>query len=180
MRPHQALQALERIHTLRAAQALVVSADWGRMAASPLLADVVPEAAAQNGFAEDDQSTDTLLLDLLIAEPVDRHLRLEDYLREATARVLGLDPARLDTKMTFTSLGMDSIMVVELKNQIEKKLSVNVPIVELFMGSVSKLTETLLVRIVDEGQIEQLLAQVEDMSPEEIDAVLSQEGDRRP
>ena len=163
-----------------AAQAVVVSADWGRMPPSPLLAEVVPEGGVPVRSAEEDQAAATLLLELLIAQPDERRKRLEELLRTATARVLGLDPARLDVKEPLTSFGLDSIMVVELKNNIERTMNLNVSMVDLFTGTVAKLADQLADKLADDGQLEQLLTQVENMSPEEIEALLGQEGAPNP
>lgn len=174
MLPDQALAAMEQIHALAPTQAIVVSADWSRMPPSPLLAGVAPEGAGVVRSAEDEQAAAALLLDLLLAEPDERKQRLQEYLGGAVAVVLGLDPSRLDYTEPLTSLGMDSIMVVELKNQIEKTMNLNISMVDLFMGSVVKLAEQLSDKLADSRQLEELLTQVESMSPEEIKALLGE------
>lgn len=179
MLPKQAMQAMERIHALAPAQIVVVSADWTRMPPSPLLSDVAPGAGSASRSSENEQAAATLLLDLLIASPGERRKRLEEYLSSLAARILQLDPARLDPKEPLTSFGMDSIMVVELKHQIEKKLNLSMPIVELFTGSVEKLAEQLDGKLANDTQLEELLMQVESMSPEEIEALLGTTQDRQ-
>jgi acyl carrier protein len=153
----------------------VVSADWSRMPPSPLLAEVVPEGAVTARSAEDEQAAAALLLELLLAEPDERRRLLRAYLGGAVSVVLGLDPSRLDHTEPLTSLGMDSIMVVELKNQIEKTMNLNISMVDLFMGSVVKLGEQLADKLEDSNQLEELLTQVENMSAEEIKAMLGDE-----
>jgi acyl carrier protein len=174
MLPGQALEAMEHIHATAPAQAIVVSADWRRLPPSPLLSEVAPEGGAPVHSAEDEQAAAALLLDLLLAEPDDRKRRLEQYLGNAVAVVLGLDPVRLDPTEALTSLGIDSIMVVELKNQIEKTMNLNISMVDLFMGSVVKLAEQLADKLADSSQLEDLLAQVESMSPDEVQALLGE------
>jgi NAD(P)-dependent dehydrogenase (short-subunit alcohol dehydrogenase family) len=172
MLPEQALQAMERIHSLAPAQAVVVSADWGRMPPSPLLSELASADDFANRSDEDEQAAATMLLDLLLADPIERVRRLEEYLTILAARVLRLDPAKLDPKEPLTSFGMDSIMVVELKHHIEKNLNLSLPIVELFTGSVVKLAEQLAGKLATDTQLEELLNQVENMSPQEIEALL--------
>lgn len=176
MTPDQALQAMERIHVARGAQAIVVSADWARMPPSPLFAELMPENAVRERTAEEEKAASELLLELLLAEPEPRRLRLQSYLRDATARVLGLEAARLDLREPLTSLGMDSIMVVELKTEIERTINITVPMVDLFTGTVDKLAEQLALKLGDHGHVEELLAQVEKMSPEELEAHLQGTG----
>jgi acyl transferase domain-containing protein/aryl carrier-like protein len=176
MAPEQALQAMERIHLRRPGQAIVVSAEWSRMPASPLFAELLPASAARERTAEEEKASSELLLELLLAEPEPRRQRLQSYLRDAAARVLGLDAERLDVREQLTSLGMDSIMVVELKTQIERTINLAVPMVDLFTGTVDKLAEQLSRKLDDHGQVEDLLAQVENMSAEELEQHLRETG----
>ena len=70
MLPDQALQAMEHIHALAPTQAIVVSADWGRMPLSPLLAGIAPEGSGVVRSAEDARRlAAALLLEPLLAEP---------------------------------------------------------------------------------------------------------------
>lgn len=173
MLPGQALQAMERIHASAPAQVLIVSADWSRMPPSPLLSEVVPEAG-RDAASGDDQAAAAMLLDLLLADPDQRQTLLEDYLTVLAARVLRLDPAKLDAREPLTSYGMDSIMVVELKHHIERKLNLSIAIVDLFTGSVVKLAEQLAGKLANDTRLEQLLEQVENMSPQELEQLLGQ------
>ena len=179
MLPEQGLQAMERIHALGATQAVAVSADWGRMPASPLLSEISPDGSSPDRSAEDEQAAAAMLLDLLVADPDERRDRLEKYLSTLAARVLRLDPAKLDIKEPLTAFGMDSIMVVELKHHIETDLNLSLPIVELFTGSIFKLAEQLAGKLANDTQLEELLNQVESMSPQEIEALLGQAKDQQ-
>jgi acyl transferase domain-containing protein len=176
MTPDQALQAMARIHVAQGGQAIVVSADWARMPPSPLFAELTPANAVRERTAEEEKAASELLLELLLAEPEPRRQRLQSYLREAAARVLGLEAAKLDMREPLTSLGMDSIMVVELKTEIERTINITVPMVDLFTGTVDKLAEQLALKLGDHGHVEELLAQVEKMSPEELEAHLQGTG----
>ena len=171
----QALQALERIHVSRPVQTVVVSADWSRLPPSPLIVEVSPRGAAPERTAEDEKAASEFLLELLLSEAEPRRRRLEAYLRDAVGRVLGLDAARLGVSEPLTSLGMDSIMMVELKTHIERTVNLTVRIVDLFTGTVEKLAEELSKRLDDQGRVEELLTQVENMSQEEVSTVLSGE-----
>jgi hypothetical protein len=73
---------------------------------------------------------------------------------------------------------MDSIMVVELKHNIEKSLNLSLPIVELFTGSIVKLAEQLAGKLASDTQLEELLKQVENMSPQEVEALLDEVKDQ--
>ena len=174
MLPEQALQAMERILGPAPAQAMIVSADWRRMPPSPLLSELAPADRNGDNSGNDDQAAVALLLELLLAEPEERQQRLEDYLTGLAAGVLKLDPARLIASEPLTSFGMDSIMVVELKHHIEKNLNLSIAIVDLFTASIAKLAEQLAGKLANDSRLEQLLEQVESMSPQELEELLGE------
>jgi aryl carrier-like protein len=136
------------------------------------------------------------------AAPSDRAEILGSLLRQKVASVLGASPERLEADRPLLQLGLDSLMAVELRNWIEGELKVNLPIVELMRSpSLAKLAdlladqfgggaETAGVRgdspalevsvpggsgLAAEPQIltEEWLAQVEGLSGEEVDALLT-------
>ncbi|MDX6464201.1 MAG: hypothetical protein QOE55_7898, partial [Acidobacteriaceae bacterium] len=174
MLPEQALQAMERILGPAPTQAMIVSADWRRMPPSPLLSELAPVDKNGDGSGKDDQAAVALLLDLLLAEPEERQRRLEEYLTGLAAGVLKLDPAKLIASEPLTSFGMDSIMVVELKHHIEKNLNLSIAIVDLFTASIAKLAEQLAGKLANDHRLEQLLEQVESMSPQELEELLGE------
>jgi hypothetical protein len=69
---------------------------------------------------------------------------------------------------------MDSIMVVELKHHIEKNLNLSIAIVDLFTASIAKLAEQLAGKLANDHRLEQLLEQVESMSPQELEELLGE------
>ncbi len=82
---------------------------------------------------------------LLNTRPVDRQKVLEDFIQRQTARVLGMDPARLALDQPLDTLGLDSLMAIELKNSLEFKLGINLSVVSLLQGPTisSLVTEAL-------------------------------------
>jgi hypothetical protein len=141
-----------------------------------MFAELLPVSAARELTAEEEKASSELLLELLLSEPEPRRQRLQIYLRDAAARVLGLNAERLDVREQLTSLGMDSVMVVELKTQIERTINLTVPMVDLFTGTIDKLAEQLSRKLDSHSQVEELLAQVENMSPEELEQHLRRTG----
>ena len=174
MLPEQALQAMERILGPALAQAMIVSADWRRMPPSPLVSELAPVDSNSDGSGTNDQAAVAMLLELLLADPEDRQRQLLDYLTGLAAGVLKLDPARLIPSEPLTSFGMDSIMVVELKHHIEKNLNLSIAIVDLFTASIAKLAEQLAGKLSNDSRLEQLLEQVESMSPQELEELLGE------
>jgi acyl carrier protein len=100
---------------------------------------------------------------------VERQGLLESYLGEHVARILGFSASRLselDRQLPLSTLGIDSLMAVQLKNRLEADLGVAVPIAYFLQGpSVAQLARQVL---------EQLppLANLDQLSDEEVDAML--------
>lgn len=68
---------------------------------------------------------------LLAQAPEMRRQRVEDIIRGHTARVLGLPAERLEVNTELTELGLDSLMLLELKNAIDSELGLDLPGIEL-------------------------------------------------
>ncbi len=65
--------------------------------------------------------------------PGDRPRFLMQYLQDRTAEISGLSPTTLaDSRQTFQELGLDSLMLVELRNSVINDLAINLPIRWLF------------------------------------------------
>jgi len=71
---------------------------------------------------------------LLAADEGERRRLLASYLREQAAGKLGLAPSQLDIEAPLHQLGVDSLVAVELRAQIERDLGIVVPVVRLLDG----------------------------------------------
>ncbi|PLZ48403.1 non-ribosomal peptide synthetase [Fischerella thermalis] len=69
---------------------------------------------------------------LLALTPEESQPLLESYLREQVARVLSVAPQEINPQQPLSSLGLDSLRVFELKNQIEADLEVTVSVADFF------------------------------------------------
>ncbi|MGD1236893.1 SDR family NAD(P)-dependent oxidoreductase [Mycobacterium seoulense] len=142
------LRALSSLLARSATQAVVLDIDWSRWQPDvqpPLLAElgVAPSGdKPQGGTAPGPGSG---LYDALQgATPEERQRLLESYLCELAAGKLGLAPANLDKQTPLNSLGVDSLITVELRMQVERDLGVVVPVTRLLEGpSVAGLAEWL-------------------------------------
>jgi hypothetical protein len=68
-----------------------------------------------------------LLALLAVASPDERVTLLEAFLRTQASQVLRIPEAKLDVDVPLTSIGLDSLMGLELRNRIEAGLGVRVP-----------------------------------------------------
>ncbi|WP_442508780.1 type I polyketide synthase [Novipirellula sp. SH528] len=113
---------------------VVVDANWHQMLSS------IPETAIPSIFRSlhsdsaqtqsDAVSTkdEALLSELRILDSDARCDRLEVYFSEQLGKIMSLDPTTFDRSESLGSLGLDSLMAIELKNTIETKLAIVIPI----------------------------------------------------
>jgi acyl transferase domain-containing protein/acyl-CoA synthetase (AMP-forming)/AMP-acid ligase II/NADPH:quinone reductase-like Zn-dependent oxidoreductase/NAD(P)-dependent dehydrogenase (short-subunit alcohol dehydrogenase family)/acyl carrier protein len=81
---------------------------------------------------------------LLSGTPAERVLFLEEYLRKLLGTIIGHAASKLDAQQSINSLGLDSLMAIELKNKIENDLGVGIPVVNFLKGySLSQLAAQL-------------------------------------
>ncbi|WP_437733786.1 amino acid adenylation domain-containing protein [Sorangium sp. So ce1335] len=99
--------------------------------------------------AEPEPGRGPLTRDLLrSAAPEDRRPLLEEHLSRQVARVLGIAPSRLDPRRSLSSLGLDSIQVIELKNAVEADLGLTVPMSSFLVApGVAEIAAQLLVEL---------------------------------
>jgi acyl carrier protein len=85
---------------------------------------------------------------ILNADATERQQLLEEYMRNAGGRVLGLATSKLDVQQPLNRMGIDSLMAVELKNRIEADLGVDLPVLKVLEGaSLSQLASFLSDRL---------------------------------
>ncbi len=149
----QALALLEKAIKRQHVQVSVMRVDWSRFAGLGVIGRVSPRFAHLHNQADTDHgpvaSREVLGRELILAtDPHGRPALVEELLRDKVARVLGTSPDRLDSDKPLLSLGVDSLMAVELRNWLEGELLVDLPIVELMRSpSVSGLAELLAQRL---------------------------------
>jgi amino acid adenylation domain-containing protein/thioester reductase-like protein len=85
----------------------------------------------------------------LLAASAERRPEIaRSYLQERVAAVLGLEVTRLSLEQPLDTLGMDSLMALELKNGIELDLEIDLPLVNLLQGpTIAELAQQLLAHL---------------------------------
>ena len=85
---------------------------------------------------------------LLAAPPERRRESLRHHVCANIGRSLRLDPARLDDGASLMSLGLDSLMALEIRNSLETTLELTLPASLLFsQRSIDDLTDNLAARM---------------------------------
>ncbi|WP_437631049.1 type I polyketide synthase [Sorangium sp. So ce854] len=85
---------------------------------------------------------------LVDAQPAERARLLEEHLKEELGRVIHIGAPRVDASATFRSLGVDSLMGLELRNRLEASLGVRLSVALLFAyPTVASLSQHLIDRM---------------------------------
>jgi len=131
--PALGFAALGRMLANEATQALFAPVDWsvfnhtrGAGGAPRLLADLLVEGA-HAATADHQQTPATLASQILAVEPGERLDLLHTYVRNQVATVLRMLPSTIDLDCPLGTLGMDSLMGIELRNRLEVDLGQKLP-----------------------------------------------------
>jgi len=144
----EALKVLSKLLRVSPSQAVVLAADWQRMRRTvpgpipPLLREVMseesPDAAASGAGA----ISGTLRRELLALTADEQRTQLRSFFTERLVRIMGLDAGELNVEQPLNTLGLDSLMAIELKNDIETRLDVVLPMARFMEGpSIAQLAE---------------------------------------
>ena len=152
----QGLDAFGSLLGGRTPQAVVVAADWRSVATNGFhgntppayLRDLVAESALideSGGENSDNEQEDFLLEYITISDLTQRRQALQRHLARQACHVLRVDTERLGHDDALNTMGLDSMMAMELKNRIERSLGTTVAVVELLRGvSISAIAERLI------------------------------------
>jgi acyl transferase domain-containing protein/acyl carrier protein len=195
--PEQAIRVMEEVIARGIVQLSVLPINWTRLRSaipslgnSPFLEELTAgERDKREGAAT---AKDTLNPE----EPALRLQLLTPKLQEEAARVLRLPLTELDVARSLNQFGLDSLMALELKNRIEARCGITIPLVSILTGpSVKELVSVLLDQLgktteklpqsvavedagtqnmIDSDAAQELLQKLPDLSDEEVDSLLKQ------
>ncbi len=136
--PETAISLLDRAIRTESTNLAVMDVRWDR-----LLAKLPsPGTSLLKKFRSDDVSSEVhrspssrdqeLCKRLEAAAPRSRVRELEQIIAEELGAVMGIDPESFDVDQPLGSLGLDSLMAMELRSHLESKLGVEIPAASLF------------------------------------------------
>jgi thioester reductase-like protein len=136
----QGLDAFEAALGSDQPQVVIVRMSWSKLLTRlvgglppPLIASLAAGAASQPAAKSRSAAEQAILEEFEKAAPAARTALVSDYVRAATARVLGLDDARLvDPGAPFNDLGFDSLLALDLRNTLQSALNVNLAAAAIF------------------------------------------------
>jgi acyl-CoA synthetase (AMP-forming)/AMP-acid ligase II/acyl carrier protein len=125
-------------------------------------------------------SADGLTRTAVLALPAhERRKWLEAYVRKHLARMVRLDPAAVDLHQSVTTLGLDSLRIVELKNALEGCLGITVSVSSFLQGaSIAQLVSDVLqelsapAAVSDSQSMSKLLHEIQQLSSEQVTRLL--------
>jgi myxalamid-type polyketide synthase MxaB len=109
-----------------------------------MLAELAAEVEAAGGDVGTSRVDHVFRQQLLAADDATRQTLVQDYIRQELARIMGIEPASLETNQPLSTFGLDSLLALELKNNLEGRLDFTLPMAKLMEGpSIASLaTET--------------------------------------
>ena len=123
--PAQALEALGQLIG-QSTQVGIVPIDWEKFTREIARQAFFQDFAVSRGHAQ--KPEDNFLVEFQAAASPKRRELVLQHTQLQIARVLGLDPAApWDLDQSFLSLGLDSLTSVELRNNLQKSLSIPLP-----------------------------------------------------
>ncbi|NEO36998.1 MAG: SDR family NAD(P)-dependent oxidoreductase [Moorea sp. SIOASIH] len=134
--PSQVLEALDLLISSSAVEVGVVPIQWNQFF------NQLPNGVKLpflEGFTATTKSTtefqqSQLISQLEVASTAERETILSSHLQSEIATVLGMGDMTIDLQQPLTTMGLDSLMALELRNRVKSKLGVDIPIVQLVEG----------------------------------------------
>ncbi|HVT26854.1 MAG TPA: SDR family NAD(P)-dependent oxidoreductase, partial [Lacipirellulaceae bacterium] len=140
LEPELGLELLGKLMQSDAAQVAVMDARWEDMLRllgsrrPALLAGIAAEVQAADGEAAGGRVDHAFREQLLEADESTRISLVQEYIRQELARIMGTDPATLETDQPLSTFGLDSLLALELKNNLEGRLDFTLPMAKLMEG----------------------------------------------
>src|SRR5262249_44030985 len=102
---------------------------------SGLLAKLVQEESIPHLTNGHQPGSRRLTREFLLSVSLEKRRELlEEYIAWQSAKVLRLPVEKLDIQQPLNNFGLDSLVAVELKNQVEADLGISIPIANLLQG----------------------------------------------
>jgi len=160
--PPQGLDILAKLLKSNAAQVAVMDVQWAEMLRllgtrrPALLADIAAEIDHTDTTASGSKVDDAFLKQLVGADTTSRQSLIADYIRQQLSRIMGIEPESLRADRPLSTFGLDSLLALELKNNLETRLDFTLPMAKLMEGpSIASLAEDIARLIASEADVTQ-------------------------
>jgi acyl transferase domain-containing protein/acyl carrier protein len=191
--PEDGVRILESLMAANVARTAVLPMDWQdwrrrypMFASAPLLREVIAGAAGE-ASAGREVPRGSLRPALTAADRAGRLALIEEMLGEAVGGVLRIPRSGIDATQPLRHVGLDSLMALELRNHVQDRAGVTVPLVTFVEGPSIRELAAVIVGTFEAAaaspeapagapiaapDAETLLEQVDELSDESVDALL--------
>lgn len=160
MPPEQATEAMGYLLGENVTQAIVTNLDWCAFKKlyeargnSQLLEEI--EVFQEESLQSETVERQGIIAQLKESPSSEHHSLLRAYIQTLVAKVLRIPESQLDVQQSLSNMGLDSLMAIELRNQLDN-IGVTIPLANLIQGiSITQLASEVLERI---GELELLTA----------------------
>ncbi|MCO8122155.1 SDR family NAD(P)-dependent oxidoreductase [Stieleria sp. TO1_6] len=180
----QAMRCLEHAIQTDTVQQSVLRMDWTVWRGLGISGDVSPRFAHLLRGTSDESKTRQRLAtaaEVRSARHDQRPELIDEIVVSKAALLLGIDPDTIDRDRALLSMGLDSLMAVELRNWIESHLEIELPIADLMRSEgLDQVCKNIAATVdasstaVDTGSPEELLDQLSELSDSQVDALLAE------
>ncbi|NEO90107.1 MAG: SDR family NAD(P)-dependent oxidoreductase [Moorea sp. SIO3G5] len=186
---NEGIQALEALLQLEVPQVGVIPVNWSRWfqvhtgTTVPMLKDLAPSKSKET-------EEGWLIQHLEAVSPEERRKLLTNQVRLQVAQVLGIaDPEQIDSKAGLFDIGIDSLMLTELRNRLQSSLGCRLSATVLFnYNTIDDLVDYLAqdvlqldnvgIDIQDNSPVEtpiEMRSDLDDMDQDQVETSISQE-----
>ena len=130
--------------------------DWNKYNSqikNSLTSEMISEETTQEELTGKKNVKESLADKLSHTEEQDQLGLLQEYFRKLISSIMGLEPEDIEPDIPLSSMGLDSLMAIELKNRVNIELGVNLN----------------LVRYMEETDINQLSSELKEQIPKLLD-----------
>ncbi len=156
--PDKGIAVLEQLMQQQFPQTIVAPINWKQVLQlypdqeiPPFVSNFAGEKVKLAKKTEPTKGQAILTRDELVAVPPEKRQDvLIEYLQKQLSRVLGVPSSKLDLHKPLNMMGMDSLMAIELKNNLESNLGIVLPVAMLLQGpSATDLAQHVISQLAD-------------------------------